>query len=74
MQRENTCRTSLDAISRALQHCTLSHIPYRVVCQLIAYPSVTQKTGVKSSIKPPPPPPTTILDVHNFDEVALVRE
>ncbi|KAG6877802.1 hypothetical protein C0993_003776 [Termitomyces sp. T159_Od127] len=35
---------------------------------------VTKKSGVKSSIKPPPPPPTTILDVHNFDEVALVRE
>ncbi|KAF8896355.1 protein disulfide isomerase [Infundibulicybe gibba] len=32
---------------------------------------ITKKSGVKSSIKPPPPPETTILDVHNFDEVAL---
>ncbi|KAG6873925.1 hypothetical protein C0995_008964 [Termitomyces sp. Mi166 len=32
---------------------------------------VTQKSGVKSSIKPPPPPAATVLDVHNFDEVAL---
>ncbi|KAG5717493.1 Protein disulfide-isomerase tigA, partial [Termitomyces sp. T112] len=32
---------------------------------------VTEKSGVKSSIKPPAPPATTILDVHNFDEVAL---
>ncbi|KAJ6513246.1 protein disulfide isomerase [Mycena sanguinolenta] len=32
---------------------------------------ITEKTGVKSSIKPPPPPDTLILDVHTFDEVAL---
>ncbi|KAG5637160.1 hypothetical protein H0H81_005563 [Sphagnurus paluster] len=32
---------------------------------------VTKKSGVKSSIKPPPAPETTILDIHNFDEVAL---
>jgi len=34
---------------------------------LVAF--VTQKSGVKSSIKPPPPPETTILDVYNFNEV-----
>ncbi|KXN89090.1 Protein disulfide-isomerase tigA [Leucoagaricus sp. SymC.cos] len=32
---------------------------------------VTQKSGVKSNIKPPPPPATTILDVYNFDEVVM---
>lgn len=30
---------------------------------------VTQKAGVKSSIKPPPPPAATIVDVNNFDEI-----
>ena len=34
---------------------------------------MTQKSGVKSSIKPPPPPETTILDVYNFDEIVMVR-
>ncbi|XP_006459384.1 hypothetical protein AGABI2DRAFT_191372 [Agaricus bisporus var. bisporus H97] len=32
---------------------------------------VTQKSGVKSNIKPPPPPETTILDADNFDKVVL---
>ncbi|KAG6827453.1 hypothetical protein H0H92_011721 [Tricholoma furcatifolium] len=32
---------------------------------------VTKKSNVKSNIKPPPPPATTILDIYNFDEVAL---
>ncbi|KAL0955099.1 hypothetical protein HGRIS_004016 [Hohenbuehelia grisea] len=32
---------------------------------------VAKNSGVKSNIKPPPPPDTTILDVYNFDEVAL---
>ncbi|KAJ3474292.1 hypothetical protein NLI96_g12540 [Meripilus lineatus] len=32
---------------------------------------ITKKSGVKSNIKPPPPPAFKILDVHNFDEVAL---
>ncbi|KAL9714096.1 hypothetical protein Ac2012v2_002404 [Leucoagaricus gongylophorus] len=36
---------------------------------LVAF--VTQKSGVKSSIKPPPPPETTILDVYNFDEIVM---
>ena len=35
--------------------------------------SVTTKSGVKSNIKPPPPPAYQILDIHTFDEVALVR-
>lgn len=34
--------------------------------------SITKKTQIKSNIKPPPPPETLILDVRNFDEVALV--
>ena len=32
---------------------------------------VTEKSGVKSKIKPPPAPVTRILTVHDFDEVAL---
>ncbi|KAH8118068.1 protein disulfide isomerase [Phellopilus nigrolimitatus] len=32
---------------------------------------VTQKSGVKSLIKPPPPGATVILDTHSFDEVAM---
>ncbi|KZP23820.1 protein disulfide isomerase [Athelia psychrophila] len=32
---------------------------------------ITQKTGVKSNIKPPPPPATTILNHLTFDGVAL---
>ncbi|KAJ7475860.1 thioredoxin-like protein [Mycena latifolia] len=39
---------------------------------LVAF--ISQKAGVKSSIKPPPPPDTLILDVHTFDEVALDTE
>jgi len=34
--------------------------------------SVTQKSGVKSNIKPPPAPEYRILDYKDFDEVALV--
>ncbi|THH06424.1 hypothetical protein EW145_g4097 [Phellinidium pouzarii] len=32
---------------------------------------VTQKSGVKSLVKPPPPGATLILDTHNFDEVVM---
>ncbi|KAG6332449.1 hypothetical protein ID866_6641 [Astraeus odoratus] len=32
---------------------------------------VSQKSGVKSKIKPPPPPATLILDAHTFNGVAL---
>jgi len=32
---------------------------------------ITQKSKVKSNIKPPPPDETLALDVHTFDEVAL---
>ncbi|KAF8656274.1 hypothetical protein AX16_002710 [Volvariella volvacea WC 439] len=32
---------------------------------------VSQKSGVKSNIKPPPPSNTLILDVHNFQEVVI---
>ncbi|KAG6817654.1 hypothetical protein H0H87_005411 [Tephrocybe sp. NHM501043] len=49
-----------------------NHEPYesgRDLDSLAAF--VTQKSKAKSSIKPPPPPATTILDVYNFDEVAL---
>jgi len=35
---------------------------------------ISEKSGVKSNIKPPPPPDTLILDVHTFDEVALDTE
>ncbi|KAJ7756451.1 protein disulfide isomerase [Mycena maculata] len=35
---------------------------------------ISQKSGVKSNIKPPPPPDTLILDVHSFDNVALDSE
>jgi len=46
-----------------------------VLCDLLPFffSSVTQKSGVKSNIKPPPPPETTILDVYNFDEIVMVR-
>ncbi|KAG6908549.1 hypothetical protein DXG01_004182 [Tephrocybe rancida] len=49
-----------------------NHEPYeseRDLDSLAAF--ITQKSKVKSNIKPPPPPATTILDVYNFDEVAL---
>lgn len=36
------------------------------------FASITQKSGVKSNIKPPPPPATLILDSHTFDEVVFV--
>jgi hypothetical protein len=39
---------------------------------LSAVTSISGKAGVKSSIKPPPPPDTLILDVHTFNDVALV--
>jgi len=32
---------------------------------------ITEKSGVKSNIKPPPPPAFKVLDTHTFDEVAL---
>ncbi|KAJ7650246.1 protein disulfide isomerase [Roridomyces roridus] len=35
---------------------------------------ISQKSGVKSNIKPPPPPETLILDVHTFDDVVLDQE
>ncbi|EMD32246.1 hypothetical protein CERSUDRAFT_88243 [Gelatoporia subvermispora B] len=35
---------------------------------------ITQKSGVKSKIKPPPPPAYEILDAHTFDDVALNPE
>jgi len=35
---------------------------------------ITQKSGVKSNIKPPPPPATLILDTHTFDEVVLNKD
>ncbi|KAF8071937.1 protein disulfide isomerase [Lyophyllum atratum] len=49
-----------------------NHEPYdsgRDLDSLAAF--VAKKSGVKSSIKPPPLPETTILDVHNFNEIAL---
>ncbi|KAN0139038.1 thioredoxin protein disulfide isomerase [Lactarius tabidus] len=35
---------------------------------------ITQKSGVKSSIKPPPPPATLVLESHTFDEVVLSKD
>ncbi|OCH94004.1 protein disulfide isomerase [Obba rivulosa] len=35
---------------------------------------ITEKSGVKSKIKPPPPPAFKVLDVHTFDDVALSPE
>ncbi|KAI0264425.1 thioredoxin-like protein [Gloeopeniophorella convolvens] len=35
---------------------------------------ITQKSGIKSNVKPPPPPATVILDTHTFDEVVLNKE
>ncbi|KAI0947637.1 hypothetical protein AcW1_009346 [Taiwanofungus camphoratus] len=32
---------------------------------------ITQKSGVKSSIKPPPPPAYQVLDINTFDDVVL---
>ncbi|PFH52990.1 hypothetical protein AMATHDRAFT_138908 [Amanita thiersii Skay4041] len=32
---------------------------------------ITKKSGVKSNIKAPPPPSYEILDIHNFDTIAL---
>lgn len=40
---------------------------------LLELPSITQKSKVKSNIKPPPPPQTLVLDAQTFDQVALVR-
>lgn len=34
--------------------------------------SITEKSGVKSNIRPPPPPAYKILDTHTFGDVALV--
>jgi hypothetical protein len=34
-------------------------------------PSVTEKSGVKSKIKPPPPPAAVQLDSSNFADIAL---
>ncbi|KAI9439976.1 disulfide isomerase [Lactarius indigo] len=35
---------------------------------------ITQKSGIKSNIKPPPPPATVILDTHTFDEVVFNKD
>ncbi|KAI0783773.1 protein disulfide isomerase [Abortiporus biennis] len=35
---------------------------------------ITDNSGVKSNIKPPPPPAFKVLDVHDFDSVALNEE
>ncbi|GBE88802.1 Protein disulfide-isomerase tigA [Sparassis crispa] len=35
---------------------------------------ITEKSGMKSSIKPPPPPAYQILDVSTFNDVALNKE
>ncbi|KAI0687531.1 protein disulfide isomerase [Earliella scabrosa] len=35
---------------------------------------ITEKSGVKSNIKPPPPPAYQVLDVHTFEEIALNPE
>ncbi|KAN0120672.1 thioredoxin protein disulfide isomerase [Russula decolorans] len=35
---------------------------------------ITEKSGIKSNIKPPPPPATVILDTHTFDEVVLNKD
>ncbi|KAF7330578.1 Disulfide isomerase [Mycena venus] len=35
---------------------------------------ISEKVGVKSSVKPPPPTDTLVLDVHSFDGVALDKE
>lgn len=45
----------------------------RLSFKLTCPSSVTEKSGVKSKIKPPPAPVTRILTVHDFDEIALVR-
>ena len=37
-------------------------------------PSVTKKTGVKSKIPVKPPSAVAKIDVHNFDDVVLVRD
>lgn len=34
--------------------------------------SITQKSNVKSKIKPPPPSAVQILDVNSFDDIVLV--
>ncbi|KAG6842311.1 hypothetical protein C0991_010599 [Blastosporella zonata] len=49
-----------------------NHEPYESARDLDSFAAfVTKKSKAKSNIKPPPPPATTILDVYNFDEVAL---
>lgn len=47
-----------------------SHSPTSVRL-LIPCVSVTEKSGVKSNIKPPPPPAFEVLDSRTFDSVAL---
>lgn len=55
--------------------CVFVRFPLRFLLTMadFSFFSVTQKSGVKSNIKPPPPPETTILDADNFDKVVLVR-
>ena len=36
--------------------------------------SVTEKSGVKSNIKPPAPPAAVQLDASNFDDIALDQD
>ena len=63
----STCSFARPFIGQGLRHHSLGG--RSVECQR----SVTQNSGVKSNIKPPPPPAYKALDVHTFDEVALVR-
>jgi protein disulfide-isomerase A6 len=46
-----------------------------IFCTLrLTPPSITEKSGLKSNIKPPPPPATLVLDATTFDDVVLNPE
>jgi len=72
---ERLSRTRGGVTLRLCQHCQYPSWWANLRRFSFAFPpfSVTKKSGVKSKIKPPPPPETLVLDVHSFDQVALVR-
>lgn len=52
--------------------CTSCELASSSVALTSASLSITEKSGVKSKIKPPPPPAFDVLDYKTFNDVALV--